>query len=187
MTNDAIRFPDRESFREWLDVNHDESGGIWLLFGKKGGPVTLTAAEALEEALCFGWIDGQMRSLDAAEYRKYFARRTPKSKWSEKNKKLAQELIDRGMMTHHGLAAIERAKEGGAWDAARCERVGDEQIEAFRELIRQYELAHANLSVMPRSIQRTYTGFYLEAKSEKTRQNRLEKIVDRLNRNLKPM
>lgn len=185
--DDAMRFADRKSFRAWLEDNHAESGGVWLLFGKKGGSVTLASCEALEEALCFGWIDGQMQSLSDTAYRKYFARRMPKSNWSEKNKKLAQELIERGAMTPHGLAAIERAKGNGAWEAAPRERIGDEHVDAFKQLIHQHELAHANLSAMPPSAQRTYTGFYLEAKSDKARQNRLDKIVDRLNRNLKPM
>lgn len=78
--------------------------------------MTLLASEALEEALCFGWIDGQMQSLDNTKYRKYFARRTAKSNWSDKNKKLAQSLIEQGKMTQQGMAAIERAKKNGTWD-----------------------------------------------------------------------
>ena len=72
---------------------------MWLVFGKGGGPATLRANEALEEALCFGWIDGQMKSLDETRYKKYFARRTSKSKWSEKNKQLVAELEKQGLMT----------------------------------------------------------------------------------------
>lgn len=79
--------------------------------------MTLLASEALEEALCFGWIDGQMQSLDNTKYRKYFARRTAnKSNWSDENKKLAQSLIEQGKMTQQGMAAIERAKKNGTWD-----------------------------------------------------------------------
>lgn len=85
--NNLLSFPDRASFRQWLSDNGTNSDGVWLLFGKKGGPKTLTANEALEEALCFGWIDGVMKSIDDQSYKKYFASRRANSKWSEKIKK----------------------------------------------------------------------------------------------------
>ncbi len=183
----TLTFADRQAFREWLGKYGAESGGIWLLFGKKGKIVTLSAGEALEEALCHGWIDGQIRSLDDGSYKKYFARRRPKSKWSVKNKKLAQVLIEKGLMARPGLEAVERAGKDGSWDDVERSIIDDEQIEMFRGTIRPYEPAYTNLLAMSHSVQRTYTGFYLDAKSGKTRQTRLEKIVDRLNRNLKPM
>ena len=182
-----LTFTDRQAFREWLGKYGAESDGIWLLFGKKGKFVTLSAGEALEEALCHGWIDGQMQSLDDNSYKKYFARRLPKSKWSVKNKELAQTLMEKGLMTRQGLEAIERARKNGLWDDAKRVIINDEQIQMFREIIQPYEPAYTNLLTMSHSVQRTYTGFYLDAKSDKTRQARLEKIIDRLNRNLKPM
>ena len=160
---------------------------MWLLFGKKGGPVTLTAHEALEEALCFGWIDGQIQSLDDTKYKKYFARRRAKSKWSEKNKKLAELLIKQGRMTEAGLEAVETARQNGAWAAPGRPVVGVEQIEEFKSLVSPYETAYTNLVRMSPSIQKTYTGFYLDTKTPEARQTRLEKIIDRLNKNLKPM
>jgi uncharacterized protein YdeI (YjbR/CyaY-like superfamily) len=90
-----LTFVDRQAFRKWLGKHGPESDGVWLLFGKKGKIATLTAAEALEEALCHGWIDGHVKSIDENSYKKYFARRLPKSNWSEKNKKLAQHLFKR--------------------------------------------------------------------------------------------
>lgn len=182
-----LEFKDRESFRSWLEQYGTTSEGVWLLFGKKGGPVTLTAGEALEEALCYGWIDGVMQSLDETKYKKYFARRIKKSKWSEKNKKIVQTLIEQGRVAPQGMEAINRAKEDGTWDAAKKTVITGEQIEEFIQLVRPYEPAYTNLMAMSRSVQKNYTGFYLDAKSPQTRQNRLEKIVDRLNRNLKPM
>ena len=80
---DVMQFADREAFREWLSEHCLSSAGIWLLFGKAGGPKTVKAGEALEEALCFGWIDGQMQSIDDQTYRKYFSIRREKSKWSD--------------------------------------------------------------------------------------------------------
>ena len=183
----TLTFTDRQAFREWLGTYGTESGGIWLLFSKKGKLVTLSAADALEVALCHGWIDGQMQSLDDNTYKKYFARRLPKSKWSLKNKELAQTLMEKGLMTQQGLEAIERAKKNGSWDNAKRIIINDEQIQMFKQIIQPYEPAFSNLRAMSHSVQRTYTGFYLDAKSDKTRQTRLEKIIDRLNRNLKPM
>ena len=182
-----LTFTDRQAFREWLGKHGAESDGIWLLFSKKGGSVTLSAGEALEEALCHGWIDGRIRSLDDDSYKKYFARRLPKSKWSVKNKELAQTLMEKGLMTRQGLEAMERAGKNGSWDNAERTLIDDEQIRMFQGIIQPYEPAYANLQAMSHSVQRTYTGFYLDAKSDKTRQARLEKIIDRLNRNLKPM
>jgi uncharacterized protein YdeI (YjbR/CyaY-like superfamily) len=185
--NGVLEFGDREAFRDWLDERSSDSEGVWLLFGKKGGPKTLSANDALEEALCFGWIDGQMQSLDSDTYKKYFARRTTKSSWSQKNKGLAQSLIEQGRMARQGMAAIETAKQTGAWDAPGSTRIDDDQVQDFRLVIQPYETAYTNLLAMPPSIQKTYTGFFLDAKTEKTRQTRLERIIDRLNRNLKPM
>ena len=182
-----MKFTDRQAFREWLGKYGTESNGIWLLFSKKGKFVTLSAGDALEEALCHGWIDGVMQSLDYNSYKKYFARRLPKSKWSVKNKELAQSLMEKGLMTRQGLEAMERARKNGSWDNAKRVLIDDEQIQLFKEIIQPHEPAYANLQAMSHSLQRTYTGFYLDAKSDKTRQARLEKIVDRLNRNLKPM
>lgn len=87
--SDIMEFADRKEFRAWLNEHCLSSAGIWLLFGKQDGPKTIKAAEALEEALCFGWIDGQMQSIDQKSYKKYFSLRRENSKWSEKNKALA--------------------------------------------------------------------------------------------------
>ncbi len=80
-------FENRAAFRLWLSENAASSGGVWLVFGKTKALKTLTAAEALEEALCYGWIDGQMSSIDETSYRKYFAPRRAKSVWSEKTRR----------------------------------------------------------------------------------------------------
>lgn len=182
-----LTFADRQAFMEWLGEYGTESNGIWIIFSKKGKFATLSAGDALEEALCHGWIDGQMQSIDDNSYKKYFARRLPKSKWSVKNKELAQTLTEKGLMTLQGLEAIERAKNNGLWDNAKRILIDDEQIQRFMEIIQPHEPAYTNFQAMSNSIQRTYTGFYFDAKSDKSRRARMEKIIDRLNRNLKPM
>ena len=102
-------FSSRGDFRTWLKKNAETSCGVWLVFGKTKAVVTLTANDALEEALCFGWIDGQMKSIDASKYRKYFARRRDKSPWSPKNRKTVEMLRRKKLMTSSGEKAVEAA------------------------------------------------------------------------------
>lgn len=186
-TGKELTFETRTLFRKWLETEGATSEGVWLILAKNGATTTLSAQEALEEALCFGWIDGQMQWVDENRYRKYFARRREKSSWSEKNKELAQRLTEQGRMTPQGLDAIARARQNGQWYNSKRNTASEEQIRMFRQLVEPYEPAYTNLSAMPDSVQRTYTLFYLDAKTNKTRQSRLDKIIERLNRNLKPM
>lgn len=185
--SDIIKFADRKEFREWLLEHCLSEEGVWLLFGKAGGPKTLKAQEALEEALCFGWIDGQMQSIDDKTYKKYFSMRRDKSKWSEKNKALVKELEERGIMTEFGRKKIEEAKQNGQWDAPKPEAVTQEQIDQVSALLKEYEPAFTNFQVMSMSVKKTYTRAYFDAKTETGRKKRIEWMVDRLNKNLKPM
>ena len=108
-----MKFASRKEFREWLYEHCLSNEGIWLLFGKAGGPKTIKAGEALEEALCFGWIDGQMEKIDDKTYKKYFSLRRENSKWSEKNKALVKRLDEQGLMTDFGRKKIDEAKKNG--------------------------------------------------------------------------
>lgn len=183
----TLQFDSRAAFRSWLRENCRSDDGIWLLFGKAGGPVTITANEALEEALCFGWIDGQMQSVDDRTYRKYFAPRRENSKWSEKNRALADQLEKNGSMTEYGRAKIAEARKNGQWDVPKSPPVTGEQIAAVAELLKGHEPAHGNFLAMSPSVQRTYTRGYLAAKTDAGRKKRLAWMVERLNQNLKPM
>ena len=182
-----LLFPTRGDFRAWLFENATTSDGVWLVFGKTKALVTLTANDALEEALCFGWIDGQMKSVDDTRYLKYFARRQAKSLWSDKNKKTADRLRREKLMTEFGEQAIQAAMQNGTWDTPKREPITDEQVEAFQEKLAGLSPACENFNHMPQSVRRIYTGRYLSFKSEEARQRDFEKIVERLNQNLKPM
>ena len=184
---DPLQFGTREEFREWLNDNFASSPGGWLLFGKAGGPQTVSAAEALEEALCFGWIDGQMQSIDASSYLKYFSARRKNSKWSEKNKTLAAKLEQQGIMTDHGREKIAQAKQNGQWDMPKSPEITDEMIKLVSSLLEEQETAHANFLAMPASVKKTYTRAYFDAKTDAGRSKRLSWMVERLNKNLKPM
>ena len=185
--NPELLFTSRDDFRAWLHENAGTSEGVWLVFGKTKAVVTLTANDALEEALCFGWIDGQMQSVDDTRYLKYFARRRANSIWSEKNKIIIERLRSSGLMTELGEKAVETARQNGTWDAPKRDPVSDEQKEAFALKLSAYAPAYENFCNMSPSVQRTYTMRYLSFKSEESRQRDFEKIVDRLNNNLKPM
>ncbi len=182
-----LKFADREEFRKWLYDHCLSEEGVWLLFGKAGGPKTVKAGEALEEALCFGWIDGQMQSIDDKTYQKYFSRRRQKSKWSEKNKALAQSLEERGLMTDFGRQKIEEAKNNGQWHASKSIEVTTEQIACLSSLLEGHEPACTNFKAMSLSVKKTYTRAYLDAKTDAGREKRIAWMVERLNQNLKPM
>lgn len=182
-----LQFANRDEFRDWLQNNYMASDGVWLLFGKAGGPKTIKASEALEEALCFGWIDGQMQSLDDTSYTKYFAMRRKNSKWSEKNKTLADALEKQGVMTDSGRAKIEEAKKSGQWDAPKAPEMTEEQITVLSGLLKDHEPAHTNFLAMSPSVKKTYTRAYFDAKTEEGQKNRLSWMIERLHKNLKPM
>jgi len=182
-----LLFPSRGDFRMWLVENAETSNGVWLMFGKTKEVVTLTANDALEEALCFGWIDGQMKSIDNTKYLKYFARRRTKSLWSDKNKKTVEILREKGIMTELGEKAVETAKTNGEWNANKHNPITNEQVEIFAEKLVGISPALENFSKMSQSVRFAYTGRYLSFKSEEARQRDFEKILDRLNKNLKPM
>lgn len=183
----VLTFATRDDFRAWLAANAETSEGVWLVFGKTKTAAKLTANDALEEALCFGWIDGQMKSVDETCYHKYFARRRTKSPWSEKNKQLTDKLRAEERMTPLGEKAIETAKHNGTWNAPKREPITGEQIAMFTEKLAGFSPAYENFTQMSPSVQTAYTGRYFSFKTEEARQRDLLKIVERLNNNLKPM
>ncbi len=185
--SEIMEFADREAFRKWLCDHCLSDEGVWLLFGKAGGPKTIKAGEALEEALCFGWIDGQMQSIDDQTYKKYFSQRRENSKWSEKNKALVKSLEERGLMTDFGRKKIEEAQKNGQWNAPKSPAVTEEQIACLSALLEGYEPACTNFKAMSLSVKKTYTRAYFDAKTDAGREKRFAWMVDRLNKNLKPM
>lgn len=112
-------FKSQEQWARWLDENYGNSGGVWLRFAKKNSSLkSLSYGEALEVALCYGWIDAQLKSENEQTYLQRFVPRAARSVWSKVNREKALELIESGKMRAAGLAAIERAKQNGRWEAA---------------------------------------------------------------------
>ena len=184
---EKLTFINRAKFREWLEKNHDTHGAIWIVLGKKDRLETLSADEALQEALCFGWIDGLIKSIDDTCYIKRFSHRRKKSIWSDRNKNFVKKLIANGDMTAFGLEEIERAKINRTWNPPKAPPLSQETIEKFKENVNGNEPAYTNLLNMPESVQKIYAMHWSGAKKEETRQRRLGKIIERLNNNLKPM
>lgn len=182
-----LLFAERSDFRAWLYENAQTTEGVWLVFGKSKTVVTLTANDALEEALCFGWIDGQMKSVDDDTYIKYFKQRSDTSKWSEKNKSLIPKLEAQGLMTDFGRAKVDIAKQNGYWDSPKVEPVTEQQVQSFEALLKAHKAAWENYERMPRSARTAYMASYIYTKTEEGKQRRLNTIIERLELNLNPM
>ena len=115
----TLRCSNRKDWEDWLEVNHASAAGAWLELAKKGSPEsTVSRPEALEAALCYGWIDGKAVSVDENFWKQRFTPRTRRSRWSRINREAATRLIDAGMMKPSGLAEVEAARRDGRWDAA---------------------------------------------------------------------
>jgi uncharacterized protein YdeI (YjbR/CyaY-like superfamily) len=175
-------FRDQEAWRKWLDKNHASTDAIWIKYAKKGsGIATVTYQEALEVALCYGWIDGKVQTIDEKYYRQRFTPRRPKSKWSKINVEKATALIESGAMRPAGSAEIARAKADGRWDAAypsfREIQVPDD---LQRELDRN-EVAAETFDSLTRSNRYAILYQIEDAKRPETRIRRIAKFIDLLN------
>ncbi len=116
---EELLIQDAEAWRAWLESHHADHPGVWLVLHKKGGETTLlTYAQALDEALCFGWIDGQIARRDNDSYRQRFTPRRPNSSWSVRNVEHVTRLSEAGRMRPSGIAAVEMSKAQGRWQAA---------------------------------------------------------------------
>jgi uncharacterized protein YdeI (YjbR/CyaY-like superfamily) len=183
-----VLFINRAEFRKWLTANALANEGIWLIFGKNTKVGTIKASEALEEALCFGWIDGQIRSVDENTYIKYFKQRDIASNWSDKNKGLVKKLESLGLMTDFGRTKIKVAQQNGRWTPTKTSRLTDEQVQSFEDMLKPHGIAYANFMKMAHSMRKTYAAsYFLGAKSDEGKQKRLAAIIERLKLNLNPM
>ncbi|QBJ90271.1 hypothetical protein D0Z67_08085 [Streptomyces seoulensis] len=184
---ETVAFESAEAFEAWLGEHHAVSPGIWLKLRKKGpGTVALNYAQALDVALCYGWIDGQKAKLDDQWWLQRFTPRTPRSKWSKINRAKAVTLAEQGRMRPPGQSEIDRAKSDGRWEAA---------YDSARTATVPADLAAA-LTAAPAAAesfeqldrQNRYAILYRiqEAKRSETRARRIEKYVSMLARGEKP-
>jgi uncharacterized protein YdeI (YjbR/CyaY-like superfamily) len=175
-----VELPDRGSWRSWLVANGDSSPGVWLAVGKKGGSVTeLTYDDAVEEALCFGWIDSTTRALDADRFQQLFTPRKPGGTWARSNKERVERLTHAGLMTPAGLARIEEAKADGSWtliDEVEALEMPEDLATAFDAVPR----AARGFRALPDSKKKQLLYWIRTAKRESTRANRIAETVSAL-------
>lgn len=167
-------------WRRWLERNHADESGVWLVFYKKHtGKPTLSYDEAVEEALCFGWIDSIKRGLDEERYTFKFTPRNTGSNWSPSNIRRARKLIAEGRMQASGLALVEHARANGAWGAATAPRQFEMPAE-FRDALAASPRAAAFFESLPPSQKRQFIGWIALAKRAETRANRLARAMELL-------
>lgn len=172
-------FSGPDELEGWLEENHDASDGLWLKIAKKGtGERSVTYGEALELALCFGWIDSQGGNLDERRSRQYFAPRKPTSGWAATNKARIERLIRERRMHPAGLAAIERARENGSWtllDDVERGVIPDDLAAALAA----HPPAAENFDGFSKSAKRAMLEWTAQAKRPETRQKRVLEIAER--------
>jgi uncharacterized protein YdeI (YjbR/CyaY-like superfamily) len=173
-----LRVADQEAWRAWLQEHHASEKEAWLIILKKHatGP-GVGYEEALEEALCFGWIDGVMRSVDAETFILRFSPRKPRSIWSAGNKQRVERLIEQGRLTQAGLAAIRQAKENGEWDKA-AEREDTSTLPSDLEEALQCDgPVWLKWESLAPSRKKQYIYWVSSAKTQETRQRRIRETV----------
>lgn len=176
--NEILSFRSPSEFRKWLAGNHRQSDGIWLrIFKKDSGEPTVTYAEALDEALCFGWIDGLKQRHDEVSWRQRFTPRRPKSGWSKINTQHAERLIKAGRMKAAGQAQIDAAKKDGRWTAAYDSFSKATFPEEFLAAVRRNKKANAFFESLSKTNRYAIAYRLQTAKKPETKQRRMETIL----------
>jgi uncharacterized protein YdeI (YjbR/CyaY-like superfamily) len=168
---------DRRDWRQWLEKNHATSPGVWLIYYKQTtGQPHVEYSDAVEEALCFGWVDSKPNTLDDERYMQLFSPRNPKSPWSRLNKQRVEKLIEQGLMTEAGLKLIEVAKQNGAWTI--YDTIEDLTMpEDLEKALSANPTAHANFQAFSNSSKKNILWWIQSAKQPATRAKRIEETV----------
>lgn len=173
-------------WRKWLQENHISKQAVWLVFyNKKSELKSITWSDAVDEALCFGWIDSKKISIDNETSHQFFSKRKPKSTWSKINKEKIKRLIEQGLMTEQGFASIETAKQNGSWtilDEVEELNIPADLEEAFIEKpnAKNYFLG------LSKSVRKIILSWLVFAKTTETRQKRITEIIESAEQNQKP-
>lgn len=181
----SIHPKSRAEWRKWLEDNHTRSEGIWLVSYKKAtGKPRFDYAEAVEEALCFGWIDSKPGKIDGERSMLWFTPRKLRTGWSKLNKDRVDKLIQAGLMAPAGLAKVEAAREDGSWnalDAAEALEIPTDLAKAFSK----NEAAKGNFEGFPRSVKKAILQWITSAKKPETRAKRIEETVTKAEQNIR--
>ena len=168
----------REEWRQWLEENHQSKSSIWLVYyTKKSNIPSISWREAVDEALCFGWIDSTRKKVDDSSSIQYFSKRKPKSIWSKINKEIVQSLIDNKRMTKAGFESIEIAKQNGSWtilDEVEELIIPDDLELAFT----RYSGSKEYFLSLSKSTKKILLSWIVLAKRHETKQKRIEEIAE---------
>lgn len=177
-------FKNRAAWRAWLEKNHARENELWVVFYKKNShQPTVTYDEAVEEALCFGWIDGLTKGMDEKKYAVRFTPRKSGSIWSESNKKRVAKMIEQGLMTAIGLAKVEEAKANGEWDKAAVREDVSQLPAELKRALASDKVARQNFAKLSPSHKRQFIYWIMDAKRAETREKRIEKTLMMLKAN----
>jgi uncharacterized protein YdeI (YjbR/CyaY-like superfamily) len=172
----TIEPKDRAHWRKWLQRNHDRSPGVWLIYLKKSsGRQNLTVNDAVEEALCFGWIDSVVNAIDEISYKQVFTPRKKGSTWSKVNKERVTRLVAQGLMTPAGLVKIENAKKDGSWD--KLTNVEDLVVPDDLAKILKDKRLEEKFQTLPISTRKQLLWYLASAKRLETRNERIDDII----------
>ena len=186
-TANALLLKSSQEWRKWLDGNANGAQEVWLVHYKKhSGKTSISHNDAVAEALCFGWIDGKLKSVDEDRFILRYSPRKANSVWSKINRDKAEQLIAQGRMTRAGLAKIEEAKRNGYWDAAYTNKTKDEMPADLRQALVKHTKALSNFTNFANTYRNMYIGWINSAKTEETRKKRIAEVVKRSALNRKP-
>jgi len=172
-------FASRADWRSWLESHYAGQSELWLAIYKKGsGKMAVTYEEAVEEALCYGWIDGLVQALDEEKYAVRFSPRKPNSIWSESNKRRVEKLMREGRMAEPGLQKVAAAQASGEWEAATLREDVSTFPPELEQALRAHKGALAGFQAMPASRRKGLIWWLSDAKRDATREKRLQAIVD---------
>ena len=179
----TLPFESKKKFAEWLAKNYDKSAGVWLKLAKKDAEIlSVTYKEAVNVALCYGWIDGQAKSFDDKYWLVKFTPRRPKSIWSQINTKRVEQLIASGEMKPSGLKAVEAAKQDGRWDAAYASSKNISVPADFQSALEKNKNAKAFFETLTGGKRYSFLFRIETAKKAETREKRICQYVEMLER-----
>jgi uncharacterized protein YdeI (YjbR/CyaY-like superfamily) len=179
----VLLFNNKEDWRAWLENNHEQSPGLWLKHAKKSfGKKSVSYEEALQEALCYGWIDSQKQAYDGEYYLQKFTPRGPRSFWSKINVAKVEALIQMGKMQPAGFAAINLAKQDGRWDAAYDSPSANKIPEDFLAELDKNPKAKEFFGTLNKANVYAFSWRIQTAKKPETKKARIEKFIHMLNR-----
>lgn len=183
---EQLHLSNRNEWRAWLEKNYATKKEVWLIYYKKHtGVPSIPYEDSVEEALCFGWIDGIIKRIDDERCARKFIPRRSRSRWSESNKKRAETVINEGRMTEAGMARVDDAKRSGEWFKSNVVPKNLTLPAFIEEALTKNKKASENFNKLAESYKKLYVRWISSAKREKTRLRRLEEAIDLLEQNKK--